>query len=69
MNPYKKELMRLDALVVRLRAKVKQLEQELAEEKGKTKKGRPFNPSQISREDGLDFFEAYTGLQIKRMKL
>ena len=69
MNPYKKELMRLDALVVRLRAKVKQLEQELAEEKGKTKKTEPFNPSQISREDGLDFFEAYTGLQIKRMKL
>ena len=66
MNPYKKELMRLDALVVRLRAKVKQLEKELAEEKGKAK---PFNPSQISREDGLDFFEAYTGLQIKRMKL
>tara|TARA_R110002020_G_scaffold76635_4_gene194114 strand:- start:4577 stop:4780 length:204 start_codon:yes stop_codon:yes gene_type:complete len=67
VNPYKKELMRLDALVVRLRAKVKQLEQELAEEKGRTKKA--FNPSQISRTDGLDFFEAYTGLQIRRMKL
>ena len=65
---YKKEVRRLDALVVRLRARIKQLEQELEQERT-PKKFKPFDPAQISRQDGLDFFEAYTGLQLRRMKL
>jgi len=65
---YKAELRRLDSLVARLRAKVKRLEQELDRALAE-KHTSPTKPMKISKTDGLDFFEAYTGLQIKRMKL
>jgi len=63
---YKAKMRKSDAKIVQQQAQIRRLKRQI-EELGQTETGKA-KTNDVSTEDGLDFFEAYTGLQLQRMK-
>ena len=65
---YKKKLFESDKKSIKRQATIRKLRAEIAELRAAVPTPSPPDTVEVSKTDGLDFFERYTGLQLKRMK-
>jgi hypothetical protein len=67
---YKKKLFQSDKRSMKQQATIRKLRAEIADLRASAPRAPAPAPEkqEVSKTDGLDFFEQYTGLQLKRMK-
>ena len=65
---YKQKMFKSDAKIVKMMARIRALEAQLSRLRSQQQDEETPEKQEVSKEDGLDFFEAYTGLQLQRMK-
>ena len=65
---YKAKMFTSDAKIVKMMARIRALEAQLSQLRSQQQDEETPEKQEASKEDGLDFFEAYTGLQLRRMK-
>ena len=65
---YKAKMYKSDAKIVRMMARIKALEAQISQLRSQQQDEETPGKQEVSKEDGLDFFKDYTGLQLQRMK-
>jgi hypothetical protein len=65
---YKAKMYKSDAKIVRMMARIRAQEAQLSRLRSQQQDEETPGKQEVSKEDGLDFFKDYTGLQLQRMK-
>ncbi len=67
-DAYKKKLFESDKRIMKQQATIRKLRAEIADLRAAVPRATAPEKQEVSKTDGHDFFERYTGLQLKRMK-
>ena len=65
---YKAKMFKSDAKIVKMMARIKVLEAQISRLRSQQQDESKPEKQEVSKEDGLDFFDAYNGNQVQRMK-